>query len=80
MRVKIISSQKESFWYSDKIGQEFYVTDHDYRSYRVTPNGYYIRIYDCEILSHNETGDSECIAPEWISRILDRLKIVLKPV
>lgn len=80
MKVKIISCQKPSFWYADKIGNEFYVTDHDYRNYKVTPNGHYIRIYDCEILSHTETGYSECIIPNSIMSKLDRLLTIICPI
>lgn len=79
MKVKILSSQKPSFWYADKIGQEFYVTDLDYRSYKVTPNGHNIRIYDCEILSHTETGYSECVTPPNITNKINRLLNILKP-
>ena len=77
MKIKIISCEKESFWYSDKIGQEFYSTDYDHRSYQVTPEGGLIRIYDCIIISHTDFGESQTIMPERITKILNRLKNIL---
>lgn len=77
MKVKIISSQKTTFWYADKIGQEFYVEDHDYRSYQIFPDGHFIRIIDCEILSLTEMGVSEVLIPP---RILDILNKRILPI
>ena len=78
MKVRVVSSQKQSFWYADKVGQEFYVTDHDYRSYKIYPDGYYIRIVDCEIMSHTEIGVSEMIIPQHIINIINRLISIIK--
>jgi len=77
MKVRITQSSKPSYWYADKVGQEFYVTDHDHRSYKVTPGGHYIRMVDCDILSHTEFGDSYCVIPASITYLLNRLFNVL---
>jgi len=85
MKVKIISSEKDSFWYSDKIGKEYFVEQHDHRNYKVTPNvaGGLIRMYDCSILSHTDVynGDSsefiEGYIPTSTMEILIRLSSFL---
>jgi hypothetical protein len=51
-KVKIKSCEKKSFWYSNNIGQEFWVEPCDERSYHVIPPsiGSLIRKNDSDII------------------------------
>ena len=57
MKVKIIKSEKPTYWYADKIGQTFEVKDYNNTDYRKVGSGYYISKSDCEIVE-NELSDN----------------------
>ena len=54
MKIKIIKSEKPSYWYAGKIGQIFEVEECNIYNYRIVESDYYISKSDCEILKENE--------------------------
>ena len=72
MKVKIIKSESQQYWYTDKIGGVFEVEEHDSSNYRVKLNGYWISKLDCEIVE-NELSDNQ----QKIVKVCDEVKNML---
>lgn len=39
-KIKVIKCSFETYWYNDKIGQEYYIEDYSHRDYYVRINGH----------------------------------------
>ena len=62
MKVKIIKSENQSYWYADKIGEVFEVDENfNSRNYRVILKGNYISKSDCEIVENELSGTQQKI-------------------
>lgn len=79
MKIKIISCEKPSFWYADYVGTEFFATDYDHRNYKVLSEISFclVRMYDCEIISHEETGISDIVLPNTLLNVLEKVKNIV---
>ena len=73
MKVKIIKSEKPSYWYANKIGEVFEVVDYSYSNdYRTLEKGYYILKSDCEIVENELLGTHQKIL-----KVCDEVKNML---